>query len=197
MLNARTTISNAARPSSPAASASASPSAAPSCASRQLFLFDEPLSNLDAALRVHDAAGDRAAAPAAQDDDDLRHPRPGRGDDAGRQDRRAERRQHRAGRLADGALQYADEPVRRRLHRLAEDEPDRRRAGRQIRRQDHRRPSRAYGHLDDGGRMEGNRRRRRASGLRHIPARPRRRRRPADGARRRRTRRVITATPST
>ena len=38
--------------SSPAASASASPSAAPSCASPQLFLFDEPLSNLDAKLRV-------------------------------------------------------------------------------------------------------------------------------------------------
>jgi ABC-type sugar transport system ATPase subunit len=37
----------------PAASASASPSAAPSCANRKLFLFDEPLSNLDAALRVN------------------------------------------------------------------------------------------------------------------------------------------------
>ena len=37
--------------SSPAASASASPSAAPSCASPTAFLFDEPLSNLDAALR--------------------------------------------------------------------------------------------------------------------------------------------------
>ena len=53
------------------------------------FLFDEPLSNLDAALRVHDAARDPRAAPAAQDDDDLRHPRPGRGDDHGRQDRGA------------------------------------------------------------------------------------------------------------
>jgi multiple sugar transport system ATP-binding protein len=40
------------RASCPAASASASPSAAPSCAA-QLFLFDEPLSNLDAALRVN------------------------------------------------------------------------------------------------------------------------------------------------
>ena len=36
-----------------AASASASPWAAPSCASRQVFLFDEPLSNLDAKLRGH------------------------------------------------------------------------------------------------------------------------------------------------
>ena len=42
-----------ARASSPAASASASPSAAPSSASPSVFLFDEPLSNLDAALRVN------------------------------------------------------------------------------------------------------------------------------------------------
>ncbi len=81
------------------------------------------------AARQH-AARDQRTAPAAQDHDDLRHPRPGRGHDHGRQDRRAERRQHRAGRLADGALQDAEEPVRRRLHRFAEDEPDRRRAGR-------------------------------------------------------------------
>ncbi len=38
---------------SPAASASGSRWAAPSCASRKVFLFDEPLSNLDAKLRVH------------------------------------------------------------------------------------------------------------------------------------------------
>ena len=37
----------------PAASASAWRSAAPSCASPTAFLFDEPLSNLDAALRVN------------------------------------------------------------------------------------------------------------------------------------------------
>ena len=46
----------AARPqaagSSRAASASASPWAAPSCAIPKVFLFDEPLSNLDAKLRV-------------------------------------------------------------------------------------------------------------------------------------------------
>ena len=44
--------STAIRASSPAASASASPWAAPSCAIPQVFLFDEPLSNLDAKLRV-------------------------------------------------------------------------------------------------------------------------------------------------
>jgi multiple sugar transport system ATP-binding protein len=38
--------------SCPAASASASPWAAPSCAEPKVFLFDEPLSNLDAKLRV-------------------------------------------------------------------------------------------------------------------------------------------------
>ena len=43
---------SASRASSPAASASASRSAAPSCATRSVFLFDEPLSNLDAKLRV-------------------------------------------------------------------------------------------------------------------------------------------------
>ena len=47
------TISSAGRRSFRAASASASPSAAPSCANPKLFLFDEPLSNLDAALRVN------------------------------------------------------------------------------------------------------------------------------------------------
>ena len=44
--------STAIRASSPAASASASPWAAPSSATPQVFLFDEPLSNLDAKLRV-------------------------------------------------------------------------------------------------------------------------------------------------
>ena len=42
----------AGRSNSPAASASASPWAAPSCAIPKVFLFDEPLSNLDAKLRV-------------------------------------------------------------------------------------------------------------------------------------------------
>ena len=44
--------STAARASSPAASASAWRWGARSCASRRVFLFDEPLSNLDAALRA-------------------------------------------------------------------------------------------------------------------------------------------------
>ena len=55
------TISTASRASSRAASASASPSAAPSCAQPKAFLFDEPLSNLDAALRVQMRHRDHAS----------------------------------------------------------------------------------------------------------------------------------------
>ena len=52
-----------------------------------------------------DAHRDRQAARAhARHDHDLRHPRPGRGDDARRPHRRAQRRRRRAGRRADGAL---------------------------------------------------------------------------------------------
>ncbi len=47
------------------------------------------------------------AAPPAEVDDDLRHPRPGRGHDHGRPDRGAERRRGRAGRLAGRALRAA------------------------------------------------------------------------------------------
>ena len=46
------------------------------------FLMDEPLSNLDAKLRVQMRTEVAQAAVAAGDDDRLRHPRPGRGDDA-------------------------------------------------------------------------------------------------------------------
>ena len=53
----------------------------------QLFLMDEPLSNLDAKLRVHMRAEIAAAAARARRDDAVRHARPGRGDDDGRADR--------------------------------------------------------------------------------------------------------------
>ena len=53
--------SSASRASSPAASASASRSAGRSCASPQVFLFDEPLSNLDAKLRVQMRVGAASA----------------------------------------------------------------------------------------------------------------------------------------
>ncbi len=70
-----------------------------------------------------DAHRDRQAARAHdRRDHGLRHPRPGRGDDARRPHRRAARRNRRAGRLADGALSPAGQSLRRRLHRLAGDE---------------------------------------------------------------------------
>ena len=78
-----TAICSTASPaSSPAASASGWRWAAPSCASPQAFLLDEPLSNLDAKLRVQLRAElGRLHARLARDDH-PRHPRPDRGDDA-------------------------------------------------------------------------------------------------------------------
>ena len=69
-----------------------------------------------------DAHRDQGTAPAAQDHDGLRHPRPDRGDDHGRQDRRDARRPGRADRRAARSLRPAGQSVRRRLHRLAGDE---------------------------------------------------------------------------
>ncbi len=64
----------------------------------QAFLFDEPLSNLDATVARADARRDPGAARPARGDQRLCHPRPGRGDDHGRPHRRARRRADRAGR---------------------------------------------------------------------------------------------------
>ena len=54
-----------------------------------VFLFDEPLSNLDAKLRVQMRLEARQTARRARRDHDLCHPRPDRGDDARRSHRRA------------------------------------------------------------------------------------------------------------
>ena len=70
----------------------------------KVFLFDEPLSNLDAALRTQMRLELTDLHGADRRDDGLCHPRPGRGDDHGRQDRGAEQGSRRAGRHADGAL---------------------------------------------------------------------------------------------
>ena len=64
----------------------------------QVFLFDEPLSNLDAKLRVAMRAEVKEFAPAPGHHLDLRDPRPDRGDDDGRQDRRDAGRPDRADR---------------------------------------------------------------------------------------------------
>ena len=66
---------------------------------------------------------DRAPAQAARRHHGLRHPRSGRGDDPGRPDRGHGQGHRAAGGLARGALPAAGQPVRGRLHRLAQDEP--------------------------------------------------------------------------
>ena len=74
-----------------------------------------------------DAGRDQGTAPAAEGDHRLRHPRPDRGHDHGRQDRRDERRQRGTGRPAAGTVRPPGQPLRRRLHRQPGDEPDPRR----------------------------------------------------------------------
>ena len=53
----------------------------------QVFLFDEPLSNLDAKLRVAMRTEIKELHQRLQHHHGLRHPRPDRGHDHGRQDR--------------------------------------------------------------------------------------------------------------
>ena len=84
-----------------------------------VFLFDEPLSNLDAALRVRMRYEFAQAARAAAHDDHLRDPRPGRSDDAGGPNRDPRPRRDPAARNGRGSLRAARDQVRRRLHRLA------------------------------------------------------------------------------
>ena len=83
----------------------------------QVFLMDEPLSNLDAKLRVQMRAGALEAAPAAADHRDLRHPRPDGSDDHGRPHRRDERRRHPAGGRPARDLRQSGQRVCRRLYR--------------------------------------------------------------------------------
>ena len=66
----------------------------------QVYLMDEPLSNLDAKLRVQTRTELVELQQRLAVDDGLRHPRPGRGDDDGRSRRRAARRDPAAVRRA-------------------------------------------------------------------------------------------------
>ena len=99
-----TDYSTASRASSPAASASESRSAAPSCASprRSCSTSRCPISTRRSASRC----GSRSPScrKSLGTTIDLRHPRPGRGDDHGRQHRRAQCRPDRADRRADRTL---------------------------------------------------------------------------------------------
>ena len=91
----------------------------------QAFLMDEPLSNLDAKLRVQVRAEISSLQRRLSDDDDLRHARPGRGDDDGRARRRDAQGRAAAGRAAAGPVRPSGQRVRRRVHREPGDEPDR------------------------------------------------------------------------
>ena len=75
------------------------------------------------AARRHPHRDRPAQGVDARIDHDLRHPRPGGGDDAGQPHRRARQQGHRPGRHAPPALRDARERVRRPVHRLARDEP--------------------------------------------------------------------------
>ena len=88
-----------------------------------VFLLDEPLSNLDAKLRASARDELKRFQQDIGDDDDLRHPRPGRGDGARRPDRGDERRAGPPDRRAGRGLRRPGRHVRRDLHRLAADEP--------------------------------------------------------------------------
>ena len=88
----------------------------------QVFLFDEPLSNLDAKLRVQMRTEIKELHQRLEDHVDLRDARPDRGDDDGRQDRRDARRHRRADRRPARPLRSSGEHVRRGIHRLAGDE---------------------------------------------------------------------------
>ena len=87
--------------------------------------MDEPLSNLDAKLRVGMRASLAQLHARLGVTTRLRHPRPDRGDDARPAGRGDARRADRAGRRAADALRRAARPLRGRLHRLAGDEPRR------------------------------------------------------------------------
>ena len=90
----------------------------------KVFLFDEPLSNLDAKLRIAMRVEIRKLQRRPQHDLDLRHPRPARGDDARRYPGGDERRPGRADRQSARHLPEARDHLRRLLHRRAADEPD-------------------------------------------------------------------------
>jgi ABC-type sugar transport system ATPase subunit len=85
----------------------------------EVFLFDEPLSNLDAKLRVQMRAEIARLHHRLGVDHDLRHARPDRGHDAGTAHRGHEGRHRAAGGRAARTLRASRQPFRGRLHRLA------------------------------------------------------------------------------
>ena len=89
----------------------------------KVFLMDEPLSNLDAKLRVQTRSQIAELQRRLGRHHRLRDPRPGRGHDHGKPGGGAGRREAAAVRHPAPALRQPGEPVRGRVHRLARDEP--------------------------------------------------------------------------
>ena len=118
----RPSARRAIRASSPAASASASPWAAPSCATRRCSCSTSRCRTSTPSCAWQMRTEIKELHQRLEDHDRLRHPRPDRGHDHGRQDRGDARRPGRADRRAARALRPAGQPVRRGLHRLAGDE---------------------------------------------------------------------------
>ena len=96
-----------------------------------VLLMDEPLSNLDALLRLEMRAELKSGAARRRHHDDLRHARPDRGHGPRRPHRRHAWRRDRADRPPRGVYAPPGHALRRRLHRLAADElhPESRPAG--------------------------------------------------------------------
>ena len=90
-----------------------------------ILLLDEPLSNLDAKIRVQVRAEIRRLQQELRHHDRLRHPRPGGGAVALRPRGGDARRAHPAGGHAQGAVRAAGEPLRRRLRRHQQPHPRR------------------------------------------------------------------------
>ena len=88
-----------------------------------VFLMDEPLSNLDAKLRVHMRTELAELHAAPRRDLHLRDARPGRGDDDVRSGRHDGQRRHPAARHAERALRAARERQGRAVHRQPGDQP--------------------------------------------------------------------------
>ena len=89
------------------------------------FLMDEPLSNLDAKLRVQMRAELTRLHERLAHHHRLRHARPGGGDDPRRPGRRPPRRPAPAGGHPAAPVRAARQPVRRRVRRVPADEPGR------------------------------------------------------------------------
>lgn len=88
----------------------------------KVYLFDEPLSNLDAKLRVEMRTELKLMHQRLKTTTVYVTPRPDRGHDPRRQGGGDEGRRHPAVRHAAADLQRPGQPVRRQLHRFAADE---------------------------------------------------------------------------